>query len=195
MNEKKPKIPEKEMDKLEQQFDKFDEDVKQMTLDRMNAAPKQETESPTKLSSKELSKEKDIYLKPDRKISDGQKFNEKFREDWNFQKEYVHFRAYHKEILGDTIEMWTHPFGGVGAEFWKIPSGKPIWAPRYVAEQIKKCYYHRLIMEEKVTSSHGMGQFYGSMAVDTTIQRLDAEPVSPKRSMFMGESAFKGAAA
>ncbi len=34
--------------------------------------------------------------------------------------------------------------------------------------------------------SDGMGQYYGSMAVDTTIQRLDALPASTRKSIFMG---------
>ena len=33
-------------------------------------------------------------------------------------------------------------------------------------------------------------QYYGSMAVDTTIQRLDALPVSTNKSIFMGASSF-----
>jgi len=35
-----------------------------------------------------------------------------------------------------------------------------------------------------------MGQFYGSMAVDTTIQRLDALPATKTKSIFMGAHSF-----
>jgi len=42
----------------------------------------------------------------------------------------------HNELKGDRIEMWTHPFGGKGAEFWEIPTDKPVMVPRYVAEQL-----------------------------------------------------------
>jgi len=59
----------------------------------------------------------------------------------NFQKEYVQFIAENKEIIGETIEIWTRPFGGMPAEFWKVPVNKPVWGPRYLAEQIKRCYY------------------------------------------------------
>ena len=34
------------------------------------------------------------------------------------------------------------------------------------------------------------GQYYGSMVADTTLQRLDALPVSSKRSVFMGAANF-----
>jgi len=35
-----------------------------------------------------------------------------------------------------------------------------------------------------------MGQYYGSMAVETTVNRLDAIPVSDRKSVFMGASGF-----
>lgn len=182
---------EKELQKLQEQFDNFDKQVKEMTHDRMNMAPKEELEPQTKIANKDLDKCKDIYLKPIRKIADGQKFNENFRDKWEFAKEYVHFIAENKEIIGEDIEIWTHPFGGVGAEFWKVPVNKPVWGPRYLAEQISTKFYHRLVMRENVTiGSDGMGQYYGSMAVDTTIPRLEAKPVTRNRSIFMGGTAF-----
>jgi hypothetical protein len=192
---KRPKVnnsqTQQELSKAAQQFDAFDAEVKEMTLDRMNEAPKANEEPQSKLSSKEIDRSKDIYLKPDRTTSDRQKFNEKFRKQYEFDKEYVQFIAFHKEILGETIEMWTHPYGGVGAEFWKVPTGKPVWGPRYLAEQIKRCKYHRLIMQSNTTTGvDGMGQYYGSMAADSTIQRLDAEPVSSRKSIFTGAANF-----
>jgi len=73
------------------------------------------------------------------------------------------------------------------AEEWKVPVNKPLWAPRYVAERIKGCKYHRLVMQQSTsTSADGMGQYYGSMVADTTIQRLDAIPMSTRKSVFMG---------
>lgn len=184
-------LAESELDKAKEQFDTFDDNVKQMTMDRMSNAPKEEVEPQTKISSRELAKKPDIYLKPKRTIDDRQKFNENFREEWNFQKEYVHFIAEHKELIGETIEMWTHPFGGVGAEYWEVPTNKPVWGPRYLAEQIKRKCYHRLTMQQNnITGSDGMGQYYGTLAVDTTVQRLDATPVSARRSVFMGSNKF-----
>jgi hypothetical protein len=183
-------LAEKEMDKAEDQFKKFDEEVKEMTMDRLNAAPKPDVEPQTKLSQRDIEKSKDIYLKPFSTIGCRDKFNEKYREQYDFAKEYVQFTAENKEIIGETIEMWTRPFAGVNAEFWKIPCNKPVWAPRYVAEQLKKKYYHRLVMQQNVNGSDGNGQYYGTMAVDTTVQRLDAIPVSSRKSIFMGANAF-----
>ncbi len=181
---------EKELDKCEKQFEAFDQNVKSLTLDRMNTAPKEEVEPQTKLASSEIAKSKDIYIKPKRSIASREKFNEDYRKDYNFSKEYVNFIAENKEIIGETLDFWTKPFAGMPAEEWDIPVNKPIWAPRYVAERIKGCKHHRLVMQDRSTSADGMGQYYGSMAVDTTIQRLDAHPVSSRKSIFMGTEAF-----
>lgn len=185
----KPKVNsegEKELEKVQEQFDTFEKQVKDLTLDRMNAAPKEEKEPVNKLSQSEIEKSKDIYLKPVRSIGSREKFNEDYRQDYNFAKEYVKFIPEHKEIIGEKIEIWTKPFAGMPAEYWEIPTGKPVWGPRYLAEQITRCRYHRLKMQSTVTGADGMGQYYGSMAVDTIIQRLDAVPVSTKKSVFMG---------
>lgn len=180
----------KELDRVQNQFEEFDNQVKSMTLDRMNQKPKEETEPQTKLSQADIAKSKDIYLKPKRTISCQDKFNELYRDEYNFQKEYVQFIAENKEIIGETIDIWTRPFAGMPAEEWDVPVNKPVWGPRYLAEQIKRCYYHRLIMQEKPTYSEGGNQFFGSMAVDTTVPRLDAVPVSSRRSVFMGSTTF-----
>lgn len=182
-------LVEKELDKAQEQFDEFDKNIKEMTLDRMNAAPKEEVEPQTKIASRDLQKANNIYLKPEKIISCSpkDKFNERFRDKYNFDKEYVQFIAENKEIIGETIELWTRPYGGMPAEFWKVPVNKPVWGPRYLAERIKGCRYHRLVMQQNVaTGADGMGQYYGAMAVDTAVQRLDAMPVSSQRSIFMG---------
>ena len=189
MSEKMKSTSEKEIDKIVKQCDQFDKDVKSLTMDRMNETPREATE--ISMSQKDIQKSKDIYLKPERSIGTSQKFNEKFREDYEFAKQYVHFIAEHKEIPGDTIEIWTRPFGGMPAEFWKVPTGKPLWGPRYLADQIKRKFYHRLKTDNgMVTASDGSGSYYGSLVVDTTVNRLDANPISPRKSIFMGSGSF-----
>ena len=106
----RPKVSDssqKELDKLEKQFDDFSENVKTLTLDRMNEARKEETEPTHHLSQNQISNSKDIYLKPEKSISCQEKFNEKFREDYEFDKEYVNFIAEHRELTGENIEIWT----------------------------------------------------------------------------------------
>lgn len=189
----KPKVSasaQRDLDKAEQKFDKFQEELNSVSNEVGKSLPIKETEAQTKLSSREIAKKNEIYLKPERTIPDNQKFNEKFRDEWNFQKEYVNFIAEHKEIIGDVIEAWTHPFGGVGAQFWKIPSNKPIWAPRYVAEQLKRARYVRYVTQNRTSGSEGGMEFYGGLIAETQIQRLDAHPVSNQKSIFMGSSGF-----
>jgi hypothetical protein len=191
---KKPNVSsesEKELVKVAKQFEDFDQNVKNLTLDRMNLAPKADIEPQTKIAQSDLQKMKDVYLKPEKAISCRDKFNEEYREAYNFAKEYVHFIAENKEIIGETIKLWTRPFAGMPAEYWSIPCNKPIWGPRYLAEQIKRKFYHRLVMDEnKTVGSDGRATYYGSMAVDTTIPRLDAHPVINQKSIFMGAKNF-----
>lgn len=181
----------KELEKAKDQIDQFDAQIKEMTLDRMNAAPKEEKEQQTQIAQVDKDKMKDIYLKPARSISSKEKFNEKFRDKYDFDKEYVNFTAENNEIIGETIDLWTKPYPGLPAEYWNVPTNKPIWAPRYLAERIKSCTYHRLIMQDRIsTGVDGMGQYYGSMAVDKKVQRLDAHPESNRKSIFMGAVNF-----
>lgn len=180
-------LAEKELDKAEKQFQAFDENVRSLTLDRMNMSPKADQEMQTKMSQSEILRTKDTYLKPFRSIASREKFNEDYRKEYEYASEYVHFIAENKMIIGEIIEMWTKPFPGMPAQEWKVPVNKPIWAPRYVAEQIKRAKYHILSMRETVTTgADQIGQYYGSMAVDSTIQRLDAHPVGNSKSIFMG---------
>lgn len=62
--------------------------------------------------------------------------------------------------------------------------------PRYLADQIKKKKYHRLVMKNHETGADGMASYYGTMSVDTEIQRLDAHPVSTRKSIFMSEDQY-----
>lgn len=200
----KPKVSnslaQKELDKAENQLDQFNEEVKSLTLDRLNEAPVVEEEAQTKLSTRQIQNAKDIYLKPKRSIfsapdpKTGHKeiFNEKFRDDYNYKREYVKFIAENREIIGETIQsLWTKPFPGIPAEEWDIPVNKPVWGPRYLADKIKRSRYHRMSMEDKVTISHdNTGSYYGQMVADSTIQRLDAYPVNDNKSVFMGVSNF-----
>lgn len=182
---------EKELDRVAKQFDEFDQKVKGLTLDRMNEAPKMEREVPV-MAQKE-GPSKDIYLKPRRSISCSPKdtFNEKFRKEYEYRKEYVYFTAYNHELVGSSIEKWTRPYPGLSAEEWEVPTGRPVWGPRYLAEEIKNCVYHKLSMDEtKTTGVNAAGTTFGQIVVDNVVQRLDAVPATKAKSIFMGTSDF-----
>jgi len=186
----KNSLAEKELDKAERQFDEFERQVKELNFDHLNQAPKLETEPQTKIAQADIAKSKDIYIKPSRSIGSTEKFNEKWREQYLFAKEYVYFTAENNEMKGETIEMWTKPFPGCPAEFWQIPVNKPIWAPRYVAEQLKRASYHTLVMTNRNIGESTEGVYYGHMAAEKTVQRLDALPATKQRSIFMGSNTF-----
>lgn len=178
---------EQEYERLKEEFDAQQKQIEQLTLDAMNKAPKLETEPQTKLAKSEVAKMDGIVLKPIRKIDVKQPFNEKFRAKYEFDKQYVKFTAENNEIIGEKIECWTRPYGGVPAEFWEVPVNTPVWGPRYLAEQIKRCTYHRLVMEQTPTTQDQHGhQYVGGMVASHTINRLDAHPAATGTSIFIG---------
>lgn len=185
-----------ELDRAKEQIDAFSEQIQSLNLDTLQSAKKEEVEPQTKLSQVELNRAKDIYLKPVRTISSREKFNEGFRNEYDFAKEYVHFTAENKEIIGETIELWTKPYPGMPAEFWQVPTNKPIWGPRYLAERIRGCQYRVLKMDESpaennTSSRDSVAVYKGVIQLDKQVSRLTAEPVSNRRSVFMGASDFK----
>ena len=116
-----------------------------------------------------------------------ERFNERYRDDYNKAKEYVKFVAKNNEVKGEKCEPWTKPFPGIPAEFWQIPVGIPVWGPKYLRDRLQKCGYHIMKMDQStMNNTDGMGQYYGSMVVDDYINRIDAEEVSENRRVFMG---------
>lgn len=175
----------KELDRVEQQFEKQEQDLKNVMSERPTASSENYPEH--RISQKEIEKSSDVYLKPKRSIPSREKFNERFRESYNRDKEYVHYTVQHEEIKGETVELWTKPYPGLPAEEWAIPSGKPVWIPRYVAKKLEEgCVYHRLRTEDRPTKSEGGMTYYGSMVVDDLIYRISARPVPTHRVIPVG---------
>lgn len=180
---KRPNVPQNELDKLQDQFDDFKNNVETLTQDRMNEAPKLEVEPQTRMSSKELNVSNARYLKPFRSISSKEKFNEHYRKQYEEAKEIVEFIAENREIIGEEIDIWTKPFAGMSAEWWKVPVNKLVAGPKYLRDQIQSCSYHRLSMQNAPTNSDGMGQYYGTMIVDNVVNRLDAYTPNKRRQL------------
>lgn len=177
----------KELDKAEEQFNKFEDNLNELASQRQfNPTPTSEL----KMSQNEVNRSKDIYLKPKRRVASKEAFNEKFRQDYEFDRELVCFVATNNEVMGEAITAWTKPYPGLPAEEWEVPCGKPVWGPRYVAEQLKRKGYNRFTMETRAINSDGVGQYFGSMAVETFIQRLDAVNANTRKSIFHGVGGF-----
>jgi len=175
-----------DIESAKQAADQFEQSIKDLRDIDRSVRPSREDE--IKLSQNQISAQRDIYLKPVRTIPDGQKFDEKYREEYEYYKEYVSFIGEHKEIIGEKIEVWTKKFKGIPAEYWEIPPGKVVWGPRYLAEQVARCTYRRLRTEDATQMSRdGMGTYTGSLVVDSEVARLTATPVNKgKKSVFMG---------
>lgn len=180
----------KDLDKSAKEFDAFDAGIKEMTMDNMNTAPLKDVEPQSdqlKISQKEKNEKGDIYLKPEKTIGCREKFNENHREDYEYAKELVRFEAENLEIIGETIDVWTRPFPGMPAQEWKVPVNVPVWGPRYLAEQLSKCKYHRLKMQEtEIIGADNRGTYMGKMIANETIHRLNARPATSRKSVFMG---------
>ncbi len=176
--------PKSALDSAQEQFDKFDQNIKDLTMDRMNQKKGEAPEH--KIAQADIAKAPEVYLKPKRMIGSKEKFNENFREQYNKSKEYVHYTVQHEEIKGEVVEFWIKPFPGVPAEEWAIPSGRAVWIPRYVAEHLENnCTYHRLKTQDRPTSIEGGMTYFGSMVVDDLIYRISARPVSTRKLIYL----------
>lgn len=184
-------LAEKELDKAEKQFEAFDKEVKSMTLDRMNQAPRLETDISDKRSQNDIASSNMLYLKPKRTVPSREKFNEDYRGEYERAKERVEFTAENKEVQGESLEFWTKPFPGMPAEEWVVPVGVSVNAPAYVKRRIDECYYHRFSMNQGMsTGTSREGQFFGAMVVDNVINRLETHEVKKNPRVYMGSRSY-----
>lgn len=178
----------RELEKVETQLIRTVEETKK--IDPLSAREKLkhiEHDEQTKLSTKQL-QDNVIVLKPTKYLmAVGQKFNEDFRDDYNYAKQYVQFVYEHQEEKGSTLEMWTKPFPGVPAELWLIPANKPISAPRYVKEQIERMnYITRKYVEKAEIGSDFMGTYHGVLEAETVQDRAITRDIPKTKRVFIG---------
>lgn len=173
----------KELERLQTQFEEYKKQVDTL----VNEKNIQSAANPHEISQKTIEKSQDIYLKPTKMIMSREKFNEKFREQYNHDKEYVHYTVEHHECRGETVEMWTKSYPGQPAEFWEIPTGKPVWIPRYVANKLEfGCSYRRLKTEDRPVGNDQMGsQYYGTLVKASDEYRISAHPVNTRKNFRM----------
>lgn len=166
------------MEKEEEQFNEFHQTIKE--FDPLNMqAPQEEVEQQTKLSKRETKRSDAPTLSPIRTIArrndDKAKtyWDEKHAKAREFDRQYVKIIAENREIVNEMIELWTGKYGCDPLEFWNIPVNKPVYVPRYVADNINKAKYHVMVMEDKYTGgSKDTVQFVGAMVASKTRNRL-----------------------
>jgi hypothetical protein len=180
-----------EIEKAKEQIDQFSEQIKSISMDETSKAPLETPEPQTKLSNKEIRETKEIYLKPKRtifpsanpKTGKAEEFNEKFRKEYEYRKEYVKFIAENHEVIGESIPAWTKPYAGIPAEEWDVPVNKPVWGPRHLVDQIARKCYTRFVMEDVPTTPQGSISYYGAMVVESRRPRLSARRVENETSV------------
>lgn len=193
----KPRVnseSEKELARADEQFQAFNENVKAMATQDKSNLPVVQEEPQTKLSTREIRKSTDYYLKPKKTLfAPGQKFNTAFTEQWNYLKEYVRFIVENKEASGEWLyDVGTRRFGGLPYEVWDIPVNKPVWGPRHLAEQLRAKVYDRFVME--VDESRKDAQhvtFCNKTAYIDKKPRITCEPCPETITVGGFTSAFK----
>jgi hypothetical protein len=186
MSEKRPKVNaegQKELEKVESQIDNFKESIYE-AKERSRTLSIQETEPQTKIAQSDLNKSGILYLKPKRTFPSREKFNEKYRDEFKYQSEYVDFIAENNEVKGESIDFCIKKFPGMPVEEWIVPVNKPVAAPRYVKERIEDCGYTVFVTTDAPVGSEGGVMYYGQMVAEQRKSRLSVREVSKKPKIF-----------
>ena len=171
----------RELDRAAKEFDAFDAQVKKLGQDPHAdlALPVQEEEGQTQLTDKQAKKADALYLKPIRSMEGKRsepnpKFERAHKRGW----EYVKCIVENKEIIGESIKVWTKAFTQDPAHQREDPVNTPVYIPRLLAEQLAKCAYTQMKIEENTTReiSGGISQ-YGVMVAESRKQRIECRPV------------------
>ena len=117
-----------ELEKTGEQIEGMEAKAKSINLDQTILATRKETEPQTKIAQSDSQKMPEIYLKPKRTYPPGvnpktgavEQFNEKFRAEYNFQKEYVNFIAENMKSTCKEILLTSKAFSTI---IFAIPLG------------------------------------------------------------------------
>lgn len=175
----------KELSVVENQIKDIQEKNQSLDYDQRLAAPKNEIEQQTKIAQSEIDKLPEIYLKPKRSFPPREKFNEKFRDEYNYQREYIQFIAENYEVIGESVDFWIKKFPGTPCEEWVLPVNKPVWAPRYVKERLEECGYTVFKASQSLKTQEGIN-YEGYLEIQERKNRLNARDISKKKNIYMG---------
>lgn len=175
----------KELDKVEKQFDAAEKDLAKLTVDEMRKAPLSLDPPQTKISKSEVEKYdapvirhcKSQMMPIPKTGYDKAKFEKLIAED----EELIKVVCENNEVIGEHIELWCGNYPGQILGFYKVPVNIPIWLPRKVARAIRRCKYHRVKMAQRplhslqseMDSGSVFSQPIESPTVTETKQRLD----------------------
>jgi len=175
----------------EEQLDLVEDQIKksvEVEVDRTIAS--KETEPQTKIAQVDLEKSSIRYLKPKRTFPSKEKFNEKFRDEYNQKKEYVEFIAENNEVKGETIDLCLKLFPGMSVEEWVIPVNIPVSAPKYVRDRLDECGYTVFVTNDTRTGKEEGVTYYGQLVAEERRQRLCTRDISRSKRINMGHRIF-----
>ena len=179
----------RELEKVEKQFDKTDEELASLTVDEMAKAPLKTLEPQTKMSKKEV-QEFDApvirHCKGFQMTIPKSGVDPKFKPLIEHDEEFIKVICENNEVIGEHIELWSGNFPGQICGFYQVPVNIPVYVPRKVAKRIRASRYHRIKMAERPMSQlqHEMSsdgvssQPSGVITVTETKQRLDCRLAS-----------------
>jgi len=174
----------KELDKASEKLESFQEQAREFNP-FTGLTNVRETEPQTKISTREANQMDAIWVnwvraqkRPEIMGKDGKVnkpyWDEKFRQQRDDDWKRVKCIVENNEMIGEMVEAWTAKWGCDDAHFWKVPVNKPVMIPRVLAEQLSKCHYHRLKMED---GSEKQNFVNSQIVADHIVRRIDARPV------------------
>ena len=131
------------------------EDMKDLTVDKINETPVTEPEETIQetagMSAKEMAKTLGCrYIEPTRKLSAFGTLPDKMKKERDRDWEYVQGMYENIESPGETLEFWLCLYPGDPDCMWSIPSNIPVYVPRMVAKHLESIQkYHKFGYVEK----------------------------------------------
>lgn len=174
----------KEIDKVEKQFDETEKHLSTLSVDEMNKAPLVKDEPQTKMSKKEVKEYDAPVIRPSKSFT--MPIPKAGMPSWAPEaiardEELVKVIAENNEVIGEHIELWAGNYPGQVCGFYQVPVNIPIWIARKVAKRISQCKYHRMKMIDRsqsrlhaeMSSQGTSSNPSGELTVTETKQRLD----------------------
>ena len=189
MKKETPPVHGRVLEDAEKNFLKFQKEINEFNpLD--HKAPLEEVDPYTKLSKREMALADAEYLTPIKEMARPRvaKYGDAGQVHYNDKHDklreqgwkYIKVVFENKEATGQRIEMWTGEWGCEPGYLWSIPVNKPVWAPLFLAKQVKGCKYHEISMRDPFEEDPRQAsrptqtiELVQKMTVEKVKQRLD----------------------
>lgn len=112
-------------------------DMSHMTVDQIAKTKAEAPEEQTKLSTREIAKQKGIpYMEPIKKLTGFGTLPDRLKSAHDKDWEYV-LAIYENQIVrGEPIKFWFKKYPGDPDCLWEIPANRPVYIPRMIAKHL-----------------------------------------------------------